>query len=219
VRLLAAAAWNPELVALRERSSAAAAPGVELAFAAVGVGLVESAVGTARALAEHRPDVAVLVGTCGAFAGASLASGSVVVGARVRLVDASALAGDAEIPAPMPVDEPLDRVLHDAFAGAGAKSVQIANTVGITVSDVLASKLAARSDVEHLEAFAFARACAAARVPCAVVLAVANAVGSRGRAEWLASHVNASASAGALVYDALGAVLRTSTTARSPGRP
>jgi hypothetical protein len=126
----------------------------------------------------------------------------------------------------MPAEALFDRGLHDALVSAGAKSVQIANTVGITTDDALAGRLARAAsgsgvvaDVEHLEAFAFARACAVAGVPCATALGIANVVGSTGRAEWLAGHVRASQEAADVAWRALGAMMaslakpRTSTTA------
>lgn len=241
MKVLAVAAWEPELARLRARVGEAPVPGVELTLAAAGVGLVESAVGVTLAIVAAAPDVAVLLGTCGAFAPAppgpgepavarapALAIGEVVVGARVRLVDGAALAGDAELPGPMPAEASLDATLHAALVAAGARSVTIANTVGITVGDAHAARLAraAGAEVEHLEAFAFARACAAGAVPALVVLGVANAVGARGREEWKRGHVEASARAGDRVYESLaelararaGAPIRTSTTAPSKAR-
>jgi nucleoside phosphorylase len=175
-----------------------------------------------QCIARHSPAAALLVGTCGGFAGRSLPLGAVVAGESVRLVDGAVALGTAALPDPMPSHVTFDVALHDALVSAGARSVQIANTLGITTDDELATRLAAGgADVEHLEAFAFARACARAGLPCSAALAVANGVGSKGRAEWLAGHVGASASAGELVLDARSAIaralaLRTSTTARSP---
>ena len=139
-----------------------------------------------------------------------------LAGARVRLVDGSVVDGAAALPGPMPADAVFDPGLHDALVAAGARSVQIANTVGITTDDALAARLArvgegegngSAPDVEHLEAFAFARACAVAGIPCAVSLGVANVVGSKGRAEWLAGHERASAAAADVAWRALGAII------------
>lgn len=197
---------------------------IEVVLEALGVGLVEAAIVMTQCVARHRPDAALLIGTCGAFGTDALALGAVVAAEGVRLADATVALGTAALPEPMPSHATFDVALHDALVATGARSVQIANTLGITTDDELAARLAAGgSDVEHLEAFAFARACAREGVPCAAVLSVANAVGSRGRAEWLAGHVAASASAADLAYDALDAIasalaLRSSTTARSPER-
>ena len=178
-----------------------------------------------RCVARHRPDLALLLGTAGVLPRSDApALGEVVVASAVRLVDAAILDGTAQLPAPMPAAATLDGAVHAALVAAGARSVQIANTVGITVDDALAARIAGAGgdDVEHLEAFAFARACASAGVPCGIVLGVANVVGSRGRAEWLANHTAASARAADVAWDALAALValavRTSTTAPSPER-
>jgi nucleoside phosphorylase len=210
---------------IRERlASSPPAAGLEVVLATLGVGLVEAAIATTQCVVRHRPDAALLVGTCGAFASAGLALGGLVAGEGARLADGAVALGTSSLPDPMPAHVSFDLALHDALVAAGARSVQIANTLGITTDDALAARLAAEgSDVEHLEAFAFARACAREGVPCGAALAVANVVGSEGRAQWLAGHVQASASAADLAYDALEAIasavaLRSSTRARSPER-
>ena len=225
MKLLVVAAWEPELSRFRERLGAAGRRGeVEVVLEPLGVGLVEAAIAVTQCVARHQPAAALLIGTCGAFGSGTLALGTVVAGEGVRLVDATVALGTAALPDPMPSHATFDVALHDALVGAGARSVQIANTLGITTDDELATRLAAGgADVEHLEAFSFARACARADVPCGAALAVANAVGSNGRAEWLAGHVRASASAADVAYDALDAIasalaLRSSTTPRSPER-
>lgn len=225
MRLLVVAAWEPELARLRARLAAGPTPrDLDVVLDILGVGLVEAAIATTQCVVRHRPDAALLIGTCGAFAGAELALGTVIAGADVRLADATLALGTAALPEPMPSHARFDPAICDALVAAGARSVQIANTLAITTDDQLAARLAAGGyDVEHLEAFAFARACARVDVPCGAALAIANAVGSGGRAEWLATHARASASAGDLAYEAFGALasalaLRSSTTGRSPER-
>jgi nucleoside phosphorylase len=177
-----------------------------------------------RCIERHEPDLALLLGTAGVLPGrAAPRLGEVVTASLVRLVDGGLLDGASQLPAPMPDTAALDVAVHEALVAAGARSVQIANTLGITVDDALASRIVAagRDDVEHLEAFAFARACAAAGVPCGIVLGIANIVGSRGRDEWLANHARASASAADVGWAALAglvATVRTPTTAPSPER-
>ena len=65
---LVVAAWPPELAALR-RWLRTLPPSLRsrVATAAIGVGLVEAAVGAARVLATLRPRAVVLVGTAGAY--------------------------------------------------------------------------------------------------------------------------------------------------------
>jgi len=233
-RLLVAAAWEPELTRFRELvrtsdvlSSEQADPvqstgetGVSPVFATLGVGLVDSAIGTARKMSELSPSALVFIGTCG---GHALPLGSVVVASRVCLVEPSVVEGRAAFPPPVKLELDLashrDRALHDACEAAGARSVAVATTLAVTTDDDLATRLAASGAVEHLEAYAVARACAAADVPCAIVLAVANDVGSRGREQWKASHEEASARAAEIAFAAMPAILaslRTSTTPRSP---
>jgi futalosine hydrolase len=152
----------------------------------VGVGLVEAAIGASRVLANH-PSAIVLVGTVGAYANKGLAIGDVVVASRVLLTAPSgafALAMSTEIL----TDDSLT-------AGVSARQVTVATTLSITTDDVIASQLGEAADVEHLEAFAVARACALAHVPFTAVFGVANEVGSRGREQWKAHHVSAAAAA------------------------
>lgn len=206
MRLLVVAAWEPELTRFRERLAGATVDGIEVVTDTIGVGLVEAGIGMTRCVMGHAPDRAVLLGTAGALprGKGQLAIGGVVVASAVQLVDAGILEGRSALPGPMPARVALDAGLHDALLTHGAKSVQIANTVGVTVDDPLAAALGAGdAHVEHLEAFAFARACAAANVPCGIVLGIANVVGARGRAEWLANHVQASAAAGDVAFAAL----------------
>ena len=222
LKLLVVAAWEPELVRLREHVDAAVPAEVELVLETLGVGIVEASLGMTRCVVRHAPELALLLGTAGALprTGAPRV-GEVVAASRVRLVDAGVLAGTSQLPAPMPSEAALDLAIHDALVGAGARSVQIANTVGITVDDDQASRMAiaGSEDVEHLEAFAFARACASAAVPCGIVLGIANVVGARGRPEWFANHASASARAADVAWAALAALaalVRTST--RGPSR-
>lgn len=210
LKLLVVAAWEPELVRFRERLAAAPSE-LEIVTDILGVGLVEASIAMTRHAERYHPTAALLIGTCGAFG--AFGAGVVGAGGGVHLADAATSDGASAIPGPMPASARFDGAMHDALVAAGARSVQIANTLGITTDDALAARLsrvrvgdAPPADVEHLEAFAFARACEIAGVPCAAALAVANAVGSRGRAEWLAGHAIASAKAADVAFEALGAI-------------
>ncbi len=199
MNLLVVAAWEPELERFREL-----APGQ--VGGAVGVGVVESAIGTTRLLAAHSaaPVAVVFVGTCGALPGSGLAPGDVVVVARARLVDAATLDGRAAPPGPMPCETPCDPELVARATGAGLRAVSALTTLGITTSDALATSLASHGEVEHLEAFAVARACASSSVAFVAILAVANPVGADGRSAWLANHVQASARAAEAAHRVFG---------------
>lgn len=164
--------------------------------ALVGVGLVSSALGAARLLADRKPSAAILLGTCGAYAGSGLSIGDVVVAERTCLADAGQAESRAAILLPMREPVELDRALREKL-GAGARLVSVATTLAVTTDDALAESLARSSGcaVEHLEAYAVARAFADAAVPLAIVLGVANDVGSRGREQWAANHRSAAAAA------------------------
>lgn len=204
--LLVVAAWEPELE--RFRTLAAALPAPPIA-GGVGIGLVDAAIGTATLLARHRPSAVLLLGTCGAAPGSGLAIGDVVVGASIALVDPSTCEGRAALPwSPTPI-APGDVA---PFVGAGAVAATVATTLGITTDDALATTLAREAATEHLEAYAVARACALADVPCTVLLGITNVVGAAGRADWRANHVAVSAR----VADVAVQALRTSTRAPSP---
>ena len=183
------AAFDPELAAFREALPEAHAR-------AVGIGAIDAALGTARVIDELRPDLVIAIGTAGAFLAEDV--GSVIIGSEVVLVDVAAVLGKTAVP-----DVVLSRVkLTDAFGARAALRV-IANTLGVTTDDVAARAIcdSTGAGVEHMEAFAIARACEMRGARCGVVLGISNVVGSSGRAEWLKNHVAASARAGRFVAD------------------
>jgi nucleoside phosphorylase len=169
----------------------------------VGIGLPMAAAGTAMHVGELRPSAVLAIGTCGAYAGAGLAIGEVIVARRVRLVDPSALRGLSEFPRPMSIIAEAWAPMADAIAGAtGARLADVATTLAITVEDGLADQIARATGaaVEHLEAHAVATACAARGIPFGAVLGVANIVGARARDEWRVHHHEAArAAAGAVL--------------------
>lgn len=204
VPILIVAAWEPELAHLRGLAEEAClAPAIE----SIGVGMVEAAVGMTRCIARHVPGAALFVGTCGSLAPAlapSDADPAVVAASSVTLVDAAVLRGEAELPGPMAREVAPDPAMLAALVAAGARPARVATTLGVTVDDGLASLFARAADVEHLEAFAFACACAAHGIPFALALGVANPVGSQGREAWRANHGRASAAAAIVVARAVG---------------
>jgi nucleoside phosphorylase len=168
---------------------------------AVGIGLAASAAGAALALRSFEPRAALFVGTCGAYAGRGLAVGDVVVAARIRLVSTAVAETRGAFPAPMRTELDATGPLSNALATKGARLANVATTLAITTDDALAARASGHAgcDVEHLEAFAVAEACAQAEVPFAVVLGVANLVGSSAREQWRQNHRSAGHAAGALV--------------------
>jgi nucleoside phosphorylase len=208
--VLVVAAWDPELERFRALAREPLAFGVQIQ--AVGIGPVDTAALVTRCILQHHPELVVLLGTCGAAPDSGLGIGDVIVGTSVRLVDPSVVAARAAMPYAEAAIA-LDAEMQPALVAAGARPASIANTLGITTDDTLATALAPLGAVEHLEAYGVARACQLASVRCAVVLGVANEVGARGREDWRANHVEVSARAASVAWDAL---VRTSTTRRSP---
>jgi nucleoside phosphorylase len=151
----------------------------------VGIGVAAAAAGTTRALLEGpRPSRVVLLGTCGAYPGSELAIGDVVLVARSRALDGAVVRGEAAALG----DRELTLAPSEHLVDLG-RGVTCATTPALTTSDDLARAMAATgAEVEHLETHGVALACAALGVRLTVVLGVANAVGSRGRAEWGSHH-------------------------------
>jgi nucleoside phosphorylase len=191
--VLIVAAFHPELAPLKrtlgEAMSGRVGPLVVTARA-VGIGLSMGAVGSAMCIAEVKPRAVVLVGTCGAYAGASLAIGDVVVARRVQLVAPSALIGASQFPEPMSLALDAHTGMAGGLAAAGGRLADVANTLAVTVDDDTAARIAQATgaSAEHLEAHGVATACAARGVPFAAALGVANIVGARAREEWRAHH-------------------------------
>jgi futalosine hydrolase len=166
----------------------------------IGVGLVESALGAARVVAERKPIHVVLIGTVGAYPSSGLSIGDVVVAKRVVLA-----APSGEMVGAMPASVDADPSIFPM------KRVVVATTLAITTDDAVAAAIegTTAAHVEHLEAFAVARACAHAGVRFSAVFGVANVVGSKGREQWRENHERAAAAACA-------ALLRNPTTMPSP---
>ena len=202
--LLVLAAFPPELAPLRatlgdglRRSFG----GHDVAAEAVGIGLPNAAAGAALKLAALRPRAVVLVGTCGVF-GERLPLGSVAVAHRLVLAEPAVARGEGAYPEPMSTEVVADRALGDALIAAGggrggATRADMATTLAVTTNDALAACLAAFTscEIEHLEAYGVAAACAALGVPFVAALGIANRVGSLGREQWRQNHRAASAAA------------------------
>jgi purine-nucleoside phosphorylase len=205
--ILVLSAHVPELSGLRAALGPelrARVGGLDVEAHAIGIGLVAAARGTASVLFGSEPRAVVFVGTCGAYPARGIAVGEVVVAERIGLVSTAAAEARAAFPAPMRTRAQLSEPLADALAksgDAGARCVAIATTLAITTDDALAARTAEGGDydVEHLEAFAVADACAEANVAFGAVLGVANRVGSTARAEWLQNHRAAGDRAGSLI--------------------
>ncbi len=155
----------------------------------LGVGLVAAATATARLVATDRPDAVVLVGTAGAYAGGPPV-GTVVVASEVLLGSAAAVLGLGYVPrAPGPIE--LDARW---LARPDLPRARVMTNLAITTDPDLAARLGALAEVEHMEAYAVAYACADAGIPFAAVLGITNVVGPGAHAEWLRHRLAVSAS-------------------------
>lgn len=172
----------------------------ELAGAVVGVGPVVAAVGAARFLAEQRPEAVLMIGTAGAYPGGP-AIGRVVQGRRVGLSSGVAAMGLGYVPRP-PEPIPCHAGLLEPL---DLPSADILTSAAVTTDLTLADRLSDGWQVEHLEAYAVARACQEAGIPFAVVLGIANRVGPQAHAQWLSHRDEAQAAARAAVAPLLGA--------------
>lgn len=146
----------------------------------LGVGMIAAATSTARLLATDRPDGIVLIGTAGAFAGGPPV-GSVVMARCIGLGCPATALGMGYVPrAPGPID--ADSELCTLL---NLPNARVLTNLAITTDTGLAARFAADWEVEHMEAYAVAYACADAGIPFAAVLGITNAVGPGAHAEWL----------------------------------
>ena len=132
-----------------------------------GIGPVEAAAATARALAEERPDAVLHVGIAGAH---GLEPLTLVVGSEAVYCDA---AGPLVPVRALPDADLLVRLrdaFPDAVTGPIGTSARVGGAHGV--------------DVEAMEGFAVLRACELAGVPAVEVRVVSNAIDEPDRALW-----------------------------------
>jgi nucleoside phosphorylase len=209
VDILIVSAHLPELSGIRSMLGdrlEAEVGGASVAASAVGIGIAAAAAGTAFELDRRSPRAVVFLGTGGAYAGRNLTIGQVVVGRRIHMVSAAVASKAGAFPEVMPVVLEAAPNLRRSVSGGVLHEADIATTLAITTDDAVAANLSrsVEADVEHLEAFGVATACARRGVDLAVVLGVANVVGSQAREQWRAYHEAAGAGAGAAVVDWIG---------------
>ena len=139
---------------------------------ACGIGPVEAAAVTARAVALDPPDAVLHVGVAG---GRGVPTGALVLGTEAVYCDLL-----AEIPVVSRVhpDDSLLAALRAELPDALTLPIGTSAAVdGLSGSD-------AAIQVEAMEGFAVLRACALAGVPAVEVRAVSNEVGERDRTRW-----------------------------------
>ncbi len=182
-RVLVVAATEPELCG---------GPGL-----ACGVGPVEAASATARALALDPPAAVLHVGLAG---GRGLAPGTIVAGTEAVYVDISAVIPVVARVEPDPrLFSSLGKLLPDALALPIATSAAVGGAHrGVEPEGTI---------VEAMEGFAVLRACELAGVPAVELRAISNEIGERDRRRW---HVDAALDALAAVLPLVSAELASS---------
>ena len=138
-----------------------------------GVGPVEAAAATARALALRPFDALLHVGLAG---GRGLAPGTIVVGTEAIYCDLSA---EWPVVDRVPADVALVAAIRGALPEASALSVHTSAAVGAAggaTSDVTL--------VEAMEGFGVLRAAALAGVPAVELRTISNEVGEPDRSRW-----------------------------------
>jgi len=135
--------------------------------AVCGIGPVEAAVATARALAEELPDAVLHVGIAGAR---GLEPLTLVIGSEAVYCDAAG----PFVPARVLPDGGLVARLQASFPEAVSRPIGTSARVGGSHG----------VDVEAMEGFAVLRACELARVPAVEVRVVSNEIDEPDRARW-----------------------------------
>jgi futalosine hydrolase len=145
----------------------------------LGVGPVRAAASTARRLSGHRPSAVVLLGTAGRYPGGPPV-GTVVCAVRIGWSEGVAVLGLGYVPKP-----PVPLMTHiDVRDPLGLPGVNVLTTGAVTTDPELAAKLGRDWDVENLEAYSVAYACAEAGVPFAAVLGITNDAGPDAHVQW-----------------------------------
>ena len=134
---------------------------------ACGIGPVEAALSTARALRERAPSAVVHVGIAGAR---TLPLLTVVLGSEAVYEDLAAAIPVVDRAAP---DAALFERLHAALPDAVVSPIGTSAAVG-----------SGESEIEAMEGFAVLRACEDAGVPAVELRAVSNAIDEPDRAKW-----------------------------------
>ena len=158
------------MVAATEFEAALVAPG-RARVVVSGIGPVEAALATARALAEERPEAVLQVGIAGAQ---TLPNGSIAIGAESVYCDvldpAARLAR-------------VERVAPDArLLDAARRALPEAHVLPIGTSGRVGG--GAGCEVEAMEGFGVLRAASTAGVPALELRAISNPVAERDRDAW-----------------------------------
>jgi purine-nucleoside phosphorylase len=172
------AAFQPEIAGLGD------APPVGWRVALTGAGGVPAAAATARLLAVAKPKKVLFVGTCGAYGGA-LGVGDCIAAVEAIAISVAEIRRRAYRPA-------IEDTRWPATWDLPLPKCRLAAPPAITLDLEDAALLGEVADAENLEVAGVLAACAAAHVPAAAALAVANRVGPSAHEEWTANHEDAS---------------------------
>ena len=140
----------------------------DAATLACGIGPVEAAAVTGRALAELRPDAVLHVGLAG---GRGVPAGKLVLGSEALYCD---LHADVHVARRTLPDEELLAAARAALPDALVQPIGTSAAVGGTTG----------CDVEAMEGFAVLRAAELAGVPAVELRAVSNEIGEADRSRW-----------------------------------
>jgi len=152
----------------------------------LGIGTITAGVAMARLLAERQPDGVVMLGTGGGYTGAP-AIGEACKANRIGWADGVAMMGLGYTPRP-PVPLPCDERL---LAQIDLPVCDILSVGAVSTDPVMAGRLSDGWQVEHLEAYGAALACAQAGVAFAAVLGITNQVGPDAHTQWLTHRTEA----------------------------
>ena len=158
-----------------------------------GVGPVESAIGTIRAIAKHLPTEIIYAGTCGAYPGSNIHPGQIVTVREVRFTSGEVLSGAARIPDIQPVG-----CLPLRWNRGELLDVDAICTIGITEDEDLAQRLGRTAQVENLELFSICRA--AAPMTVRSILGITNVVGPGGGKGWKENYREVMAEIGRRIF-------------------
>jgi len=172
------AAFPPELAGLGD------APPQGWRVGLTGAGAIAAAATTARLLAEDKPSKVLFVGTCGAYR-TDLDIGGCVAVSEAVATSVPEIRRRAYRPG-------IEATRWSAGWDLPLPRHSLAAPPAITTDPDDAALLAGVAGVENLEVAGVFAACAAACVPAAAALVVANRVGPNAHGEWAANHEGAS---------------------------
>jgi futalosine hydrolase len=183
-------------------------PRAEVEVIASGVGPVEAALATARALALKSYDVVINAGIAGAFRDGARVGQAVIVATEWLAELGLEGGGDLVLPggAALYACERADGELLRRTLALGLVVQSGVTVTAVTTTEATAERLRARygAGVESMEGFSVLRAAAQAGVPALEVRGISNYVGPREASEW---NFNAGAQAAARALDAILDVL------------